>query len=297
MARRWILLIALMLVLIGAIASAGIEGWRAIDDRIDRLEAELQALPRLAARVEKLEARIAPLEARADGSELAQQALGEGQRANTLLAGLEARILALETKGPSPALEARVAALEQTTTHGQDAERVDQDRATALSSLILVQAIDRGAPFQAELAALRRMTKNDAVFSDLAPAAAEGILRRDQLIAQFEDTARAVLNARETPPTAEAWWQRLLDHARKLIIIRQTTPLPGDEPVAIVSRAEGALGGGRLDAAVDELQSLKGASADAAASWLGKARMRLLAESEIAAFTADLVAQSNGLRK
>ena len=70
--------------------------------------------------------------------------------------------------------------------------------------------------------------------------------------------------------------------------------IAGDTTEAIIARAEARLGVGDLAAAVAEVAALNGARAEAAASWLGDARVRLAAEAALAELDARAIAALGG---
>ncbi|MGC1487099.1 MAG: hypothetical protein WA784_04835, partial [Albidovulum sp.] len=69
---------------------------------------------------------------------------------------------------------------------------------------------------------------------------------------------------------------------------RSLTPRAGEDPDAILSRAEAALGTGDLKTALVEIATLPEAGRARLAEWTGLAERRLAAAAAIAALAADM---------
>ncbi len=128
----------------------------------------------------------------------------------------------------------------------------------------------QGAGFEAELAAL----DDPALTQALAPHAA-GVPTLATLQAEFPTAARAVLDAARAETADQAGWgARLLDFLAAQTNARSVTPRPGDDPDAILSRAEFALRDGRLAEALAELQALPAPLQAPLAGWTAQAEAR-----------------------
>jgi hypothetical protein len=172
--------------------------------------------------------------------------------------------------------------------------------ASAQAMLLVVgqlrDAVNRGDPYTFELQAVRRIVANrdDLVQIDaLAPAAAEGVARKDALFARFPNVAKDALHAGVLPSDGDLW-QRALHKLTSLVDIRQIDGR-GTGTAAVVARSEAWAKDGDLAKTVQELSALEGRPSDVVAPWLKAARTRLdidRALSELSASTAAQTAKS-----
>lgn len=206
---------------------------------------------------------------------------------------LEARLAALETAGPgAPAaapvdlapVEARIAALEGQLTQlegsvaGADEkqqsiqtnlidrlQKVETDVndtthrnavARAIAASGLKAAIDRGGSFVSELETFAGVAADEPAVAGLTPYAQTGVPTRAALIASFPDAANAVLAVVNKPDPNEGVVDRLWSSALSLVKVRPVGHVEGDTPEAFIARAEEALKGGDLDAALAEWNRL-----------------------------------------
>lgn len=272
----------------------------ALEGRIAEVETGLTSvaapqapdLSPLTARLDGVEARLSDLAAR-------QTALDEG------LAALDSRIAALAarpvTEGASQAavaaFEAEVDALRSAiateraeveqmlaSAREMEANAAEQARLSEARAAIarLVAAIDRGDDLQAELAALGGL---GVTVPDALAQAAGGVATLSALQADFPDAARAALAQARTSEGADggaaAWLQRQLG-------ARSVTPRDGNDPDAILSRAEAALTQGQLDVALKEIDALPDAAKVPLAGWQAAAAARLAATQAVDALAAEL---------
>jgi hypothetical protein len=99
----------------------------------------------------------------------------------------------------------------------------------------------------------------------------------ETLQAEFPDLARQVLALARADTEADGWGARLLDFLAAQTGARSLTPREGDDPDAILSRAEFALGEGRLADALTDLQALDPALRAPLDGWIARAEARLAA--------------------
>lgn len=226
----------------------------ALDDLTRRLSA-IEALPAgdgaastaaLAAKLAELEQQLATQPPGADQAEV--------QAALDRLAAAEAEA---ETRAAAAAAAAEAAA-----------------RAEALDAL--QAAIASGAGFQAELAAVG----DPELSATLAPYA-EGVATLSALQADFPDLARQALHLAREASGAEGWGDRLVDFLAAQTEARSLTPREGDDPDAILSRAEFALSEGRLADALAELGTLDTSIRAPFADWITRAEARLAVDTAL----------------
>ena len=253
----------------------------ALADRLTALESREDPAPRLAA----LEDRLAALESAplADGS----PALA------TRLNALQAEIAALRTTGgqvPEDVLaaaeqaEARLKQAEARAAELMQQAKAASDQATRAAALDRIRAaLDSGAPYAGALPALQ----GAEVPAVLADHAQTGLPTLPQLRASFPDAARAALESALRANMGESWTDRVSSFLRSQTGLRSLTPRDGDDPDAVLSRAEAALAQGRLADALAELDALPDAAKPALKDWAATATLRLSAESAVAALATQ----------
>jgi hypothetical protein len=177
----------------------------------------------------------------------------------------------------------RLQALERQLRTQIGGERTDA--ALLLALLQLREAIDQGRPFGAEFAAFAALAHDRpdlaAAAGPLAGAAPDGVPGRSALVKSLAELAGRITTVEAVPPAAD-WRTQALSRLRSLVTIRRIDGAPQGEPEAAVSTAERALGRGDLGDAVNALDRLSGANAEAAADWLSLARRRLSVEAALA---------------
>lgn len=261
--------------------------------------AELAALrdaqAALADRLAAVEAKVAELAAR-------PVATGDGGGDPAAIAALAAEIESLRAEvaaagRPDPALAEQVAALTEAAAAERaaaearvEALRLEMEAATAATraraALLRIQAaIDAGGPLAPALADL------SAAGVEVPPALAAraaGVPTLAMLQASFPDAARAALAASvRVDPEADAMG-RIAAFLRAQTGARSLTPREGDDPDAILSRAEAALRSGDLEATFAELDALPPEGAAAMAAWRDQAAARQAAIRAVAELAASL---------
>jgi hypothetical protein len=84
----------------------------------------------------------------------------------------------------------------------------------------------------------------------------------------------------------ESWSDRVANFVRTQVGVRALTPRDGNDPDAILSRAEAALTVGDLAQALAELATLPVPAQDALAAWRAQAQLRLDAQAVLQALLA-----------
>ena len=249
-----------------------------------------QGLDDLSARVGALEA--APgldLSALADLQRRLQviEALPSGGDASTAalaakLAKLEQQLAAMPEGGTGTAeVDAALARLAEVEAEAKarmaEAEAMADAAAQARALDLLATAVASGAGFEAELAAVA----NPDLQAALAPHVA-GVASLSQLQADFPAAARAALQLARTNDTEASWGARLVDFLGAQTGARSLTPREGSDPDAVLSRAEFALGEGRLADALAELGTLDPAIQAPFADWIATAGARVAVDVALA---------------
>ncbi len=150
----------------------------------------------------------------------------------------------------------------------------------ALALNALQQKVISGAPFTEELDVFVGLAPESPLGLRLAPLAAEGAPTLEALQESFGQAARdAIAAARLAQATDPV--SRFVANLQSLVSVRTITPQEGDGPIAVISRAEAAVRGGDIEAAIAELSALEGPPAEAVANWLTKARGMVEARSAL----------------
>lgn len=195
------------------------------------------------------------------------------------------------------AINARLAALETIQAAqplGGEAKRISY----ALGLRELERALNGSGPFQTQLETVAKLLDPGVAqtpLTELRAFASSGLATRDTLAAQFDATAAAIVRADSVSGVPQGWAGRTYAFVLSLIMIRPLGERPGDDVPSLVARAQTRLEAGDFDAAVTELNGLKGAAAGAAAPWLTQVRARLQAEQALAQLNAILTEQLNAI--
>lgn len=103
----------------------------------------------------------------------------------------------------------------------------------------------------------------------------------------FAPAARASLEAALRANMGESWTERVSSFLRSQTGLRSLTPREGDDPDAVLSRAEAALSAGQVAEAIAELQAMPEAGKPALQDWLTLAQTRVDAEAAVAALAVN----------
>ena len=224
-------------------------------------------------------------EIRSNVTDLEQTLAALGERVSALEA---APVVELPTDGATTddvaalqsALDAQRAEIEELAAQAADAEAKAASEASkilARAALARVMtAVDTGEAFTPALGDLEEVAPVD-VPEPLRTAAETGVPRLSDLQASFPDAARAALGAIRTA-TPEADVQGVQGFLRRTLNARSVTPREGDDPDAILSRAEAQVREGDLGAALDELEVLPEPGRVAMDEWLQAATARKAAQ-------------------
>jgi hypothetical protein len=239
-----------------ALAESSSEAARRDEEIIAGLDTLAGRLDELGNRLDAVE-RLAP-----EGSEAAQAAAAAYER--------ELAALREMFEGELAALEAQQADVGQMEADAAEAARAAAGRA-ALARV--VTALDTGQPFAEPLAELQETTGIE-VPEALARAGAEGVPTLASLQEAFPPAARAALDAAIKAAVDDGSMTRLSAFLRSQLGTRSLEPREGDDPDAILSRAEAALKLGDIEGALSELDAMPEASASALAAWKEMANAR-----------------------
>jgi hypothetical protein len=244
-----------------------------INARVAKLEAGAAAPrpgdPAVTQKIADLERRIEQaLAAAGEAKGRAEAAASQAQKADTQTA-------AGPERGEVDALGTRVTNLEQRF----DKTVAGTDRAVrlALVAMELRVAVERGAPFAAELQAAKQLTENPSALAPLETAAANGVPPASALAQNLSKLAPAMLKAASAPRREAGVIERLQASAERLVRIRPVEEAPGDEPSTVVARAELKATRGDIAGALADIERLPEPVRAPAAAWIEAAKARIAA--------------------
>jgi hypothetical protein len=279
-------------------------------DEIKALRAELQALPQDDAQIvldeiaAVREAANAAL-ATAEEARLAAAALPEAAPSADLTA-LQERMTALETRPATggavdPAVLSGLTAEIDTLRTGladqkaaaeqlvAEAEAVRADAAAKAQTVLLKAALTKveaamqnGASFAEPLAELT--DAGVTVPAILSENAENGVPTVAALMASFDEPARAALETSLRGNMGSTWSDRVGSFLRAQTGARSLTPQEGNDPDAILSRANAAVATGDIPTALTEIATLPEPAQEALAAWVAQAKLR----SDAQAATVEL---------
>jgi hypothetical protein len=280
---------------------------------------DTRALEELAARLAKLEAAVAnPRPAQLDPAVANRVSAIEGEiKALAESVGVhnrrsdEAVATAREARARADATAAALAELAQKLERTSKAFEValakiernvqqpGTDRAgrLAIAAAALESTVARGAPFAAELAAVKAQISDSKAPADqstlaaLEPFASTGLPSANALAAEMSDLAPALTQASGVPPReGGGFLERLQTGAERLVRIRRVEEVAGSDPAAIIARVEFKAVHGDIAGALAELASLPEAARAPAAAWIKKAQARAAALDASRKLAADSLA-------
>ena len=274
-----------------------------LQTQVSDLSARLDALPAgdagLADRVVKLEqatppdtaalqAQIDALSTRIDGLPAPVEGAAP---ASAELQALRDQIAALQTGAVvSDKANALAAEAEQRLAEARDAAEALKTATEAATAATLRQAavgrigaaLETGVPYAAALGDL-----GADVPAVLADHAETGLPALTTLQAAFPEAARRGLEAAINADMGASWTERVTNFLRTQTGARSLTPREGDDPDAILSRAEAALTKGDVAAALAEVATLPDPAKAAMADWTAQADLRQQAVQALTALAAQ----------
>ncbi|HEY4344885.1 MAG TPA: mitofilin family membrane protein [Parvibaculum sp.] len=268
------------------------------EEKIVASSQDANSVAATSSRLDKIEAETASLKQSlgdtAAATQASQQKLDEMAKAMPpadiadQIARLDAIVKALNTALDTLTpkinqMEMRVAALE--------ARKDDPDAAARAALGLALSNLSRAAtsaePFNSELDVVARFLPNEPELAALKDAAASGVPTEASLKERFPALVQTVLDA-ERQAKNDGLFQRFISNARKLITVRRTGEITGDDTEAVLARMEERLKLNDLPAAVTQAKGLKGAAAEAAAPWLRDAEARVATTQLLRDLTAHI---------
>lgn len=244
-----------------------------------------EQLAGLSSRIDALDAALAAAAGQTSDGTVSQAAIAS---LTASVETLKAEVAALKAR---PAATADADALRQLAKdelaawEAANAERLRAEQAAAEQAAQQVAALARlretaesGAPFAQQLAAVTSVAVPEVV----TKYADTGLPTLTRLIEAFPDPARAALEASLRGQAGEALGDRLWSFLRVQTGARSLTPRDGNDPDAVLSRAEAALRDGRVPDALTELAALPPEGQAALSDWMALARDHLAVTEALA---------------
>jgi hypothetical protein len=214
-------------------------------------------------------------------------------------AAQEAKTAAQNNKGQSGDLDQitqRVTALEDAVkTLTADAARAQSsadDRAAraAVAGAALAAAVERGAPFRAELASVTALGADENATAALTPFADKGLPSAAVLGRELIQLLPALRQASADAPKDGSLLARFEVNAQKLVRITRTDSAAGNEPSAIIARIDADAREGDVAGALADIPRLPPQTRALADDWTKKAEARETAVAASRRIAADAVA-------
>ncbi len=269
--------------------------------RIEAIEAGISALKSELAAVQTAAPDTSALEAGAQSSAEMQSKLTDLQ---TVLEQITSDVSGLKTGLSSTQAEAanrksELAALstvvqsrlEKDATQGEET-----DEALVLLAIGQLQRTSRtadsfeGAIAQALSVAPQSMQADLAALSSVAKT---GTATDRELRDEFARIANDITQASRLPAT-ETWYGKTLHNLASLVKFRRVDDVSGESVDAVVARAELKLSNNDLAGAVEAVDLLTGSPADVAATWLERAKARLLVDRSISNLLGQATTEALG---
>ena len=201
---------------------------------------------------------------------------------NEKMAGLDALVKSADEA--AKAQEGRLAALEQSVSQlsGKVEAQAGQPKiALAIAASALKAALDRGAPFSAELDTLAAISPNAPEIATLRPYAEKGVPTRTEIASQMDAAANAMAAAATPADQNAGFLQNLLSSAESLVKVRPIGAVEGAGAPETVARMEVAVNRGDYAKALSEFNTLPDAAKTAGADFAGKLKARIEVETQV----------------
>ena len=259
----------------------------ALAARLGAAEAETKALDNTLAalnrRLDDIAVTAHSAQARADGAAAAAEASKSAAQGGVQRSDLDA-------------LANRVAALEHGMTTLSDdvahrpASADDRAARLAVAAEALRAAVERGVPYAAELAAVKSFSVDTNALTPLEPFAAAGVPPAQTLAQELGALTPALARTSGAAPSENTFLGRLQANAEKVVRVTPVDAPRGDDPGAVLARADAAASRADIGAAIAELSHLPDGARSAAELWIKKAQAREAAIAASRRVAADALA-------
>ena len=186
------------------------------------------------------------------------------------------------------ALESAVKALSEQVAH--PAASADQAARLAAAAQALQSAVERGAPYDAELKAVQSLGADRTATAPLDAYAATGVPHADVLAHELALLVPALQQATDTSSGDTTFLSKLEANAQRLVRVTPVDAPPGDDVTSVIARINIDALRGNIAGALNEIASLPDDAKALAAGWVKKAQTREAAIAASRHIAADAVA-------
>ncbi len=151
----------------------------------------------------------------------------------------------------------------------------------------LKSTVERGAPFAAELAAIKPLLTDADTATPLESFAVSGVPSAAALSAEFMSLQPALESSVQPQANSGGILDRLQASASRLVRVRPVNETPGADPAAILDRAEAKSLRGDIAGTASELSSLPANVRASADGWIARAKARNAALAAAQQISAD----------
>jgi hypothetical protein len=231
-----------------------------------------------------------------DAAAAAQNALAQAKAASTAADAAKSAAQTSVARSDLDALAARIAALESTIkTLAEDLKHetaTAEDRAArlAVAAETLRATVERGAPYQAELAAAKSLGADQSATAPLEPFAAAGVPNARALAHELASLSPALQQAAEPAANNSSFLGRLEGNAQRLVRITPVDAPPGDDPTSVATRISVDAAHADIAAALADIAKLPDAAKSPVGAWVEKAQARNAAIAASRKLAADALA-------
>ncbi|MEM8580817.1 MAG: hypothetical protein AAGF50_06440 [Pseudomonadota bacterium] len=247
-----------------------------VTSQLNDLSAQLSAIDEgfkaAQSKIDAIETRLDSIESAAVSSQVPESA----QKAFEEELNAAKDAIAAERK----ALADMIAESKASESDANDAAQAAKIR-TALSQV--VTAVDTGEPFSEALSEIE--ASGVEIPAELTQVAENGVASLTTLQQEFPDAARAALAEARSSQAGESGFSGFL---KTQLGVRSLEPREGNDPDAVLSRAEASLQGGLLAEALTEIEALPSEAQLPLSDWIAAATSRRDAESAAQALSASL---------
>ncbi|PZQ97718.1 MAG: hypothetical protein DI533_11140 [Cereibacter sphaeroides] len=276
-----------------------------LEEKLAETSAAADPSAAVAKATESLQSAIAAIDARLTDVEKRPAGPG-GEASSTALAAYDREIKSLRdqiaslgsgnsdaaAQIASAATEAKSqidAVVEQAKQANAQASAAAQKLATGAALNRLTAALEAGGSFSSAVSELT--AAGITVPASIADRAEAGVSTMADLQRRFPDAARAALDAALRSSVNETWTDRVTAFLRTQTGARSLQPREGNDPDAILSRAEAGMQAGNLSAALTEIGTLSESAQAAMADWVADANARLAATQALPELTSAVDAK------
>jgi hypothetical protein len=183
----------------------------------------------------------------------------------------------------------RLAALEQSVSQLSarvEAQAAQPKIALAIAASALKAALDRGAPFSAELETFAAIAPDAPQIAALRAYAEKGVPTRVEIAGEMDAAANAMVAAASPPGEDAGFFEKLLSSAESLVKVRPIGAVEGAGVPETVARMEVAVNQGDYAKALAEYDALPEPVKAAGADFAGKLKARIEVEKQADALIA-----------